>query len=81
MPHAENQKALLEQLNEHIERVETESKIIRKDRHDFINILTSISIFLDEKNYDGLEKYFNDEVLSTEQRLRHGSEQIVKKPK
>jgi len=75
---AENQQALLEQLSEYTEQVEKESEIIRKSRHDYINILTSMTGFLDNKDYNGLEKYIYDVVLSNEQRLHYDTEQIAK---
>lgn len=47
-----------EAIQEYTMNLETLYMDMRKFRHDYINILSSISAFLDEKDIDGLEKYF-----------------------
>ena len=47
-----------EAIQEYTMNLETLYMDMRKFRHDYINILSSISAFLDEKDIYGLEKYF-----------------------
>ncbi|MEK4384565.1 GHKL domain-containing protein [Solibacillus sp. FSL W7-1464] len=49
----ESYVASLEQINQDM----------RKFKHDYINILTSLRIFIDDKNYDGLHTYFYEYIL------------------
>ena len=36
---------------------------MRKFKHDYVNILSSLRTFIDDKNYDGLHTYFYDHIL------------------
>ena len=36
---------------------------MRKFKHDYVNILTSLKTFIDDKNYQGLQAYFYDHIL------------------
>lgn len=49
----ESYVASLEQIN----------RDMRKFKHDYVNILTSLRTFIDDKNYDGLHTYFYDHIL------------------
>lgn len=49
----ESYVASLEQINQDM----------RKFKHDYINILTSLRTFIDDKNYDGLHTYFYEHIL------------------
>jgi len=49
----ESYVASLEQINQDM----------RKFKHDYINILATLRIYIDEKNYDGLHTYFYDHIL------------------
>lgn len=49
----ESYVASLEQINQDM----------RKFKHDYINILSSLRTFIDDKNYDGLHTYFYDHIL------------------
>lgn len=40
---------------------------IRKFKHDYINILSSINSYIDDKKWDDLEIYFKEHILSTRQ--------------
>lgn len=44
-------------------------KSVRAFKHDYVNILTSISGYLEAKDYDKLEVYFNDSVFKESGRL------------
>lgn len=51
-----------EQLQEYTNNLETLYMDMRKFRHDYINILSSISGFFEDNDIDGLEKYFNNHI-------------------
>ena len=53
MQNFESYIASLEQINQDM----------RKFKHDYVNILSSLRTFIDEKNYEGLHKYFYDHIL------------------
>lgn len=55
MKNFESYVASLEQVNQDM----------RKFKHDYINILSTLRIYIDEKNYDGLHTYFYDHILET----------------
>lgn len=49
----ESYVASLEQINQDM----------RKFKHDYVNILSSLRTFIDDRNYDGLHTYFYDHIL------------------
>lgn len=51
-----------EQLQEYTNNLENLYMDMRKFRHDYINILSSISGFLQDDDIKGLEKYFNNHI-------------------
>lgn len=51
----ESYVASLEQINQDM----------RKFKHDYVNILSSLRTFIDDKNYEGLHTYFYDHILET----------------
>lgn len=51
-----------ENLKEYTEKLETVYKDMRKFRHDYVNILNSISGYLDEDDIKGLKKYFYNNI-------------------
>ena len=53
MRNFESYVASLEQINQDM----------RKFKHDYVNILSSLRTFIDDKNYDGLHTYFYDHIL------------------
>lgn len=53
----ESYVASLEQINQDM----------RKFKHDYVNILSSLRTFIDDKNYDGLHTYFYDHILEASQ--------------
>jgi len=53
----ESYVASLEQINQDM----------RKFKHDYINILSTLRIFIDDKNYDGLHTYFYKHILEANQ--------------
>jgi len=62
--------------NQELGRVEEYSRTmeelydnIRKFKHDYKNILLSLNTFIEEKDYDALERYYKKEILTTEHML------------
>ena len=44
-------------------QIENINNEMRKFRHDYVNILSTMSEFIRESDMDGLKKYFNEEIL------------------
>lgn len=49
-------------LKEYTNNLENLYMDMRKFRHDYINIISSMAGFIEDKNYEGLEKYFNEHI-------------------
>lgn len=56
------EKAQLESLKEYIGNLEEMYTEMRKFRHDYINVVSSISAFIEDKDMQGLEEYFNNNI-------------------
>lgn len=54
------------QLNLYTKEIEELYNSLRTFKHDYKNILTSISLYISEKDMDGLEEYFKKTVLPTD---------------
>lgn len=65
----EHEKQQAESLREYTHQIEVMYSDLRRFKHDYINILTSMSGYLDDKDYDGLQKYFMTEVLQTGRKM------------
>lgn len=50
-------------MKEYTNQIEDLYLNIRSFKHDYINILSSFHSYINEHNYEGLEKYFNREIL------------------
>ena len=57
----------LESFKTYVASLEQINQDMRKFKHDYMNILTTMRHFIDDKNYDGLESYFYMNILHTEQ--------------
>jgi len=57
-----NNETNLLQLQEYTENLEKLYSDTRAFRHDYINILASMTVYINEKDMDGLEKYFNENI-------------------
>ncbi len=55
MQNFESYVASLEQINQDM----------RRFKHDYINILSSLRMYIDDRNYEGLHKYFYNHILET----------------
>lgn len=65
----EHEKQQYESLQEYTKQIETMYTNLRTFKHDYVNILTSLSGYLDTKDYGGLEKYFTENILPTNQTI------------
>ena len=72
----ESERAQSQQLNEYTKKLEKQHIAIRKMRHDYVNILTSLTGYVEEKDIDGLKKYIEDEVLPAEKQVYFDEKQI-----
>lgn len=56
----------LDSFKSYVTSLEQINQDMRKFKHDYMNILTTMRHFIDEKNYTGLEEYFYMNILQTE---------------
>lgn len=54
---------VLKNFEAYIASIEQINRDMRKFKHDYVNILTSLKTFIDNKNYQGLQTYFYDHIL------------------
>ncbi|GFI03209.1 sensor histidine kinase DcuS [Lachnospiraceae bacterium] len=60
-----DQLAQTNAMKDYTERLEALYLDLRSFKHDYINILSSLHSYISEKNYEGLENYFNAQILPT----------------
>ena len=67
----ETQKKIeyLENLNEYTKNLEMVYNNLRSFRHDYINIMTSLAAYIDEKKYGELETFFYEHILPMQKNL------------
>ena len=65
----EHDKQQYENLVEYSKQIESMYTNLRSFKHDYVNIISTLSGFIDDKNYDGLVKYFNENILPTSARM------------
>lgn len=58
----------LEQLMMYTKEIETMHKEIRKFKHDYVNILASLSGYIEANDMSGLKKYFDDKIMTISQK-------------
>ncbi|SFU39969.1 two-component system, AgrA family, sensor histidine kinase AgrC [Clostridium sp. DSM 8431] len=63
------EQAELENLREYTNNLEDVYTEMRKFRHDYINVISSMSAFIEEKDMDGLKEYFNDNIYPLNSRM------------
>ena len=73
---AQEQLKQFENLKEYAENLEQVYNNIRSFKHDYVNIMTSISSYLDEKRYDELTEYFYKDILPTKEALNHNTDTL-----
>ncbi|MCI8300773.1 MAG: GHKL domain-containing protein [Lachnospiraceae bacterium] len=66
---AQKKVEYLENLNEYTKNLEMVYNNLRSFRHDYINIMTSLAAYIDEKKYDELETFFYDHILPVQKNL------------
>lgn len=57
------QKETMKQLQQYTESIENLYNSLKSFRHDYINLLSTMSIFITEKRYDELEHYYSTKIL------------------
>ncbi|WP_245698275.1 sensor histidine kinase [Sporosarcina ureilytica] len=53
----------LKNFESYIASIEQINQDMRKFKHDYVNMLTSLKTFIDDKNYRGLQTYFYEHIL------------------
>ncbi|MEA0553737.1 GHKL domain-containing protein [Lysinibacillus irui] len=64
--HIKQKEKELEEFKSYVASLEEINRDMRKFKHDYKNILTSMRHFIDSKNYSELETYFYRHILQTE---------------
>lgn len=59
----EQREQELKNFESYVASLEQINQDMRKFKHDYINILSTLRIYIDEKNYDGLHTYFYGHIL------------------
>ena len=59
----------LENLNEYTRNLEMVYNNLRSFRHDYINIMTSLAAYIDEKRYEELGAFFHEHILPMQKNL------------
>lgn len=57
-------------LKEYTESLEKLYSDMRKFRHDYINIISSVLGYIEDRDMDGLEKYFSDDILPLSEKIK-----------
>ena len=66
---AQKKVEYMENLNEYTKNLEMVYNNLRSFRHDYINIMTSLCAYIDEKKYDELETFFYEHILPMQENL------------
>lgn len=72
----EREKALYQLNLEYMSNLEKNYKEIRKFKHDYQNILFTLSAFLENKEYEKLESYYYEQIQPTSDHLDEASMQL-----
>lgn len=73
-------KQSLEEIETYYEytlQIESINNEMRKFRHDYVNILTTMSEYIRENDMDGLKTYFNDNIVPMKDNLQMNSIKII----
>lgn len=63
----------LENLKEYTENLEKIYTDMRKFRHDYINIISSIAGFIEDRDIDGLEEHFNNNIYPLNNKINNNN--------
>jgi len=55
----------------YIKEVEERQLEIRRFRHDYLHLLSTMKSFISDKDFEGLEQYYNSEIMPTTEWLNH----------
>lgn len=72
-----NKQIQLESLKQYTDSLEEVYMNMRKFRHDYINILTSISGFIEENNMTELEAYFNNTIYPLDKKMKNNNSKLA----
>lgn len=61
----------LEQLKEYISMVEITNSDIRRFKHDYLNILSTINYYIENSDFQGFVKYFNESIIPESNNIKH----------
>lgn len=65
----EQEKQQFENLVEYSTQIESMYTDLRSFKHDYVNIMSTMSGYFESKDYEGLEKYFNENIVTTGKKL------------
>ncbi len=65
----EQEKQMLEELQQYTKQVENMYNNLRSFKHDYVNVLMTLNGYLEEHDYEGMEEYFNENIMPTKERL------------
>lgn len=63
-------------LQEYTANIESMYSNLRTFKHDYINILSSLLGYIDSKDYNGLETYFNEKILPTKEQININNDRL-----
>ncbi|RDU24637.1 sensor histidine kinase [Anaerosacchariphilus polymeriproducens] len=63
-------------LKEYTSNIETMYSNLRTFKHDYINVLSSLYGYIESKDYNGLETYFNEKILPTKEQITVNNERL-----
>lgn len=59
----------IQQLQEYVETIENLSDDLRKFKHDYMNILNAMGIYIESNDIDGLKKFYKEELLPESKKI------------
>jgi len=71
-----NKKKELEQLSQYTKNLEILYSDIRKVRHDYMNVLSSMMGYMDSKDMEGLTNYFNNKIIPFSNKLQSNDSKL-----
>lgn len=73
----EHEKQEQNNLQEYIKQVEGMYEGLRTFKHDYINILAALSGYLEDEDYSGLKKYFDEYIMPTNQKINRDNYRLI----
>lgn len=61
----------------YVASIEEINRDMRKFKHDYVNMLTSLKTFIDDKNYEGLHTYYYDHILKMDAQERLNEQALM----